>query len=274
MSDLPIYHLHRGDAPLVVSLPHVGTYVPQALKSHFVARALATEDTDWHLETLYTFAKNIGATILAATHSRYVIDLNRPPDDQPMYPGASNTELCPTRFFTGDALYREGYALSSTEVERRRIAYWWPYHLALKTELDRVRAKHGYVVHWDGHSIRSRIPWLFEGALPDLNLGTASGTSCAPALRSALIDAMQSQSEFTHIADGRFKGGYTTRHYGRPSDGVHTVQMEMCQSTYMEETPPFAYDEARAARVQRVLRSILDVALAWSPKDFSNQRIV
>ncbi|MGL4230350.1 MAG: N-formylglutamate deformylase [Casimicrobium sp.] len=265
MNEPPIYRLHRGAAPLLVSLPHVGTYIPEALKSHFVARAFDTEDTDWHLETLYAFAKDMGATILAATHSRYVIDLNRPPNDQPMYPGASNTELCPTKFFTGDALYLEGRAPSGEEIERRRIAYWQPYHLTLRTELDRLRATHGYVVHWDGHSIRSRIPWLFEGALPDLNLGTANGTSCAPALRHALIEAMQSQTEFTQVADGRFKGGYTTRHYGRPAEGVHTVQMEMCQSMYMNETPPFMYDEARAARAQSVLRSMLDVAHSWTP---------
>jgi N-formylglutamate deformylase len=263
MSDLPIYRLHRGDTPLIVSLPHVGTHIPELLKPHFVPRALATEDTDWHLAALYAFAEILGATILCATHSRYVIDLNRPPDDQPMYPGASNTELCPTHFFTGDSLYREGHAPSRTEVERRRVAYWWPYHLALKTEIDRLRAQHGYVVHWDGHSIRSHIPWLFDGTLPDLNLGTASGASCAPDLRNALIAAMHSQSKFTHVADGRFKGGYTTRHYGRPAEGVHTVQMEMSQSTYMNEAPPFAYDEARAGRVQKVLRSMIEVAVSW-----------
>jgi N-formylglutamate deformylase len=265
MNDMPIYRLHRGDAALIVSLPHVGTYIPDVLKSRFVPRALATEDTDWHLETLYAFAKDLGATMLAATHARYVIDLNRPPDDQPMYPGASNTELCPTRFFTGDTLYREGHAPSKTEIERRRIAYWWPYHLALKGEIDRLRAKHGYVVHWDGHSIRSHIPWLFEGRLPGLNLGTVSGASCAANLRNALIATMQSQTNFTHVADGRFKGGFTTRHYGRPDEGVQTVQMEMAQSTYMDESPPFAYYEARARLVRKVLRDMLEATLRWSP---------
>jgi N-formylglutamate deformylase len=260
-----VFILHHGTMPLFITLPHVGTIIPDVLRANYVARALAVEDTDWHLQTLYAFAVEMGASVLAATHSRYVIDLNRPPDDAPMYPGASNTELCPTRFFTGDALYREGHAPSNTEIERRRIAYWWPYHLALKTELDRSRAKHGHVVHWDGHSIRSRIPWLFEGALPDLNLGTASGASCATTLRNVLIDALQLQAKFTHVADGRFKGGYTTRHYGRPAEGVHTVQMEMCQSTYMEERPPFAYDKTRAARAQSVLRSMLETALRWSP---------
>jgi N-formylglutamate deformylase len=259
-----VFSLHRGDAPLIVSLPHVGTHIPDSMKSDYVPRALAAEDTDWHLQTLYAFAIEFGAGVIAATHSRYVIDLNRPPDDAPMYPGASNTELCPTKFFSGDSLYRESRAPDAQEIERRRVRYWWPYHFALRNELDRIRAKHGHVVHWDGHSIRSRIPWLFEGTLPDLNLGTASGASCAPSLRDALMATMQSQSEFTHVADGRFKGGYTTRHYGRPSEGVHTVQMEMCQSTYMNEAPPFSYDETRAERAQIVLRSMLEAALRWS----------
>jgi N-formylglutamate deformylase len=257
--------LRRGTAPLVVSLPHVGTLVPEAMKAQFVSRALALEDTDWHLIKLYSFAVMLGASVIAATHSRYVIDLNRPPDDTPMYPGASNTELCPTKFFTGDPLYREGQEPSASEVDRRRVKYWWPYHLALRNELDRVRSAHGHVVHWDGHSIRSKIPWLFEGVLPDLNLGTANAASCAPSLRSALMSTLQAQTEFTHVADGRFKGGYTTRHYGRPSEGVHTVQMEMCQSAYMQETPPFAYDDARVKSVQPLLRALLETALAWKP---------
>jgi N-formylglutamate deformylase len=260
-----VFLIRRGTAPLVVSLPHVGTIVPEAMKEQFVPRSLALEDTDWHLVKLYSFVVKLGASVIAGTHSRYVIDLNRPPDDTPMYPGASNTELCPTKFFTGEPLYREGCAPSKGEVDRRRVRYWWPYHLALRAEIDRLRSLHDYVVHWDGHSIRSKIPWLFEGVLPDLNLGTANGTSCAPSLRAQLIDTMQSQSEFTHVVDGRFKGGYTTRHYGRPSEGVHTVQMEMCQSTYMQETPPFSYDEALAQRVQPLLRTMLETAIAWKP---------
>jgi N-formylglutamate deformylase len=267
MTETSIYRIAHGDAPLLVSLPHVGTHIPEEMRAHFVPRALAVEDADWHLTKMYEFATQLGATVIAATHARYVIDLNRPPDDVPMYPGASNTELCPTKFFTGDPLYRNGFTPPATEVERRRVKYWWPYHVALRTELDRLRAMHGYVVHWDGHSIRSRIPWLFDGVLPDLNLGTASGSSCAPDLRNSLIATMQTQREFTNIADGRFKGGYTTRHYGKPEEGFHTVQMEMSQSTYMDEVPPFSYDESRAVRVQTVLRNMLDTASAWKPSE-------
>ncbi len=261
-----VFTLHRGTAPIVVSLPHVGTIIPDSVKTALVSRAHATEDTDWHLTRLYAFAADMGASVIAATHSRYVIDLNRPPDDAPMYPGGSNTELCPTKFFTGDSLYLAGRELNAAEIERRRVVYWWPYHVALGAELDRVRAQHGYVIHWDGHSIRSRIAWLFDGVLPDLNLGTANGASCAASLRAALIAAMQSQDEYSQVADGRFKGGYTTRHYGRPNEGVHTVQMEMCQSTYMDEAPPFSYDSQRARLVRSALRAMFDAALAWKPQ--------
>lgn len=181
-----MFYLFRGTGSLLVTLPHVGTHIPEELRGHFVQRAQASEDTDWHLDRLYDFTREFDATILLATHSRYVIDLNRPPDDAPMYPGASNTELCPTKFFSGDPLYLPGREPDAMEIGRRRARYWWPYHLTLKRELQRLRAKHRHVVHWDGHSIRSQIPWLFEGKLPDLNLGTAGGASCAPSLREAL----------------------------------------------------------------------------------------
>jgi N-formylglutamate deformylase len=262
---VPMFYLFRGSGSLLVSLPHVGTHIPGDLRPHYVQRALASEDTDWHLDQLYDFVREFDATVLLATHSRYVIDLNRPPDDQPMYPGASNTELCPTKFFTGDLLYRSGQEPDAMEVGRRRARYWWPYHLTLNNELQRLRAKHRHVVHWDGHSIRSQIPWLFEGKLRDLNLGTADGASCAPSLRETLVKAMSAQNRYTHVVDGRFKGGYTTRHYGKPSEGVHTVQMEMCQSTYMDEAPPFTIDAKRSHDVRNALRELLSVAAAWRP---------
>ena len=261
-----VFSLHRGTTPLVLSLPHVGTTLPDSIKSRYVERALQVEDTDWHLERLYDFAKALGASVIVPRISRYVIDLNRPPDDTPMYPGASNTELCPTRFFSGDSLYVDGAAPDAPEIKRRRETYWQPYHHALRAELDRVRAQFGYALLWDGHSIRSEIPWLFDGKLPDLNLGTASGTSCADSLRGLLVSELQRDSQFTHAADGRFKGGYITRHYGRPSDNIHAVQMEMCQSLYMQETLPFAYLDDKAVQVQPLLKRLLDVMLAWKPQ--------
>jgi N-formylglutamate deformylase len=207
----------------------------------------------------------MGASLLVPRASRYVIDLNRPPENTPMYPGANNTELCPSRFFTGEPLYRPGLAPDAAETTRRLQAYWQPYHGALRSELDRLRAQHGHVVLFDGHSIKSELPWLFEGRLWDLNLGTADGSSCAPSLRAALAALLGSQQRYTQVVDGRFKGGYITRHHGRPAEAVHAVQLEMCWSCYMHEAAPYAWDEARAAEVQPLLRALLQALLAWRP---------
>lgn len=259
--DNGVVSVRPGASALVVSLPHVGTWIPEALRSRFVDRALAVEDTDWHLERLYAFAAALDATVLVPRVSRYVIDLNRPPDDAPMYPGASNTELCPTRFFSGEALYRDGAAPDRAEVEQRRLAYWQPYHDALTQALDRARRQHGHALLWDGHSIRSEIPWLFEGRLPDLNLGTANGASCAPTLRARLGRALAAEPSVTHAVDGRFKGGYITRHYGRPADGIEAVQLELAQVTYMDEATCL-YDADLAVRPQALIRRLLEAALA------------
>ena len=257
--------LHRGSTSLLLSLPHVGTAIPEQLKPLFVERALNVEDTDWHLQKLYDFARELGASVIVPRYSRYVIDLNRPPENSAMYAGANNTELCPTRFFSGDVLYRQGLAPDEPEIARRRDAYWRPYHDALGAELARLKTQHGYALLWDGHSIKSVLPWLFEGKLPDLNLGTAEGASCAPSLRSALMGVLQAQRSYSQVTDGRFKGGYITRHYGRPRDGVHAVQLEMCWSTYMAEAAPYVIDPRRAAVLEPVLRSLLETALAWRP---------
>lgn len=260
-----VFTLQRGSAPLLVSVPHAGTLIPEPLRPRFVERALAVDDTDWFVDSLYGFARELGASLIAPRYSRYVIDLNRPPQDAPLYPGANNTELVPTRSFSGQPLYRDGCLPDAAEIARRRDTYWRPYHDALAAELARLRAQHGYVVLWDGHSIKSELPWLFEGKLPDLNLGTAGGASCAPSLRAALARTLAQQSRFTHVVDGRFKGGYITRHYGRPSENVHAVQLEMCWSCYMDEQPPYALDPRRAAQLEPVLRALLRTALAWRP---------
>lgn len=268
MSSLP-YELQPGNAALLVSLPHVGHEIPPELREHYVPRALRSEDTDWHLEQLYGFVRELNASLIVPRYSRYLIDLNRPPDDTPMYPGASNTELSPTRFFTGEPMYRDGQAPDATEVARRRRLYWQPYHDALRAELDRLIERFGYVVLFDGHSIQSELPWLFEGKLPDLNLGTADGKSCAPSLRTVLQHVLASQHDYTWVVDGRFKGGYITRHYGAPQHRVHAVQLEKCQCLYMNEQrgddASFAYDPPAAQRLQPVLRQLLATMAAWRP---------
>jgi N-formylglutamate deformylase len=260
-----VFTLHRGGAPLVVSMPHVGTGIPAELRGDYVPAALDVPDTDWHLDALYAFARDRGASVIVPRLSRYVIDLNRPGDDRPMYAGANNTGLCPTRSFDGEPIYRAGREPDAAEIARRRHAYWQPYHDALADELARVKSRHGHVVLFDAHSIRSELPWLFEGKLPDLNLGTASGESCAPSLRDALGGVLASQSRYTHVVDGRFKGGHITRHYGRPRAGVHAVQLEMCWSCYMREAPPWVVDAARAGALAPVLASLVDAMLAWHP---------
>jgi N-formylglutamate deformylase len=194
-----------------------------------------------------------------------VVDLNRPSDNRPMYAGANNTELCPTRFFTGEPLYREGRSPLEAEVAQRVATYWMPYHDALRDELARLKALHGHAVLFDGHSIKSQLPWLFEGRLPDLNLGTADGTACDPSLRDALAELLHSQHTFSVAIDGRFKGGHITRQYGRPNDGVHAVQLEKCWCTYMAESAPYRWDAAHAARLQPLLRRMLQLMIDWRP---------
>jgi N-formylglutamate deformylase len=226
---------------------------------------LEVEDTDWHLDRLYAFAKHMGAGLIVPVESRIVIDLNRGSDNQPMYPGRNNTELCPTRFFTGDPIYREGCAPSEAEIRERVATRWQPYHGAVAAELQRLKAAHGHAVLFDAHSIKGELPWLFEGALPDLNLGTVEGRSCAPALRAAVYRVFDQQSAYTHVLDGRFKGGHITRHFGRPEDGVHAVQLEMAWRAYMDEAAPYALHEAKAAAITPLLREMVQTMIAWRP---------
>lgn len=253
--------LHRGTEPLLISLPHDGSDIPDALAARMTPEARRAPDTDWHVSRLYAFARDLGASLLVPRHSRYVIDLNRPPDDVSLYPGQNTTGLCPVVRFSGDPVYLPGQDPSPDEIARRVETYWRPYHDALRDELERLRAVHGRVLLWEGHSIRGTCPFLFEGRLPDLNLGTAGGASCAPATQVRLEAVLAAQTGFDWVANGRFKGGYITRHYGDPANGVEAVQLEISQRIYMHEDS-FAWDEARAARTQAVLRALLDAGLA------------
>ncbi|WP_394004582.1 N-formylglutamate deformylase [Luteimonas sp. WGS1318] len=252
--------LHRGDAPLLISIPHNGTRVPDAIASRLTDEARRVPDTDWHVADLYAFARELGASVLVPTHSRYVVDLNRSEDDVSLYPGQNTTGLCPVVRFDGGPVYREGGAPDAAEIAARVDTYWRPYHAALADELARLRAAHGRVVLWEAHSIRGTLPFLFEGRLPDLNLGTASGASCSPALQAALAGVLESQPCYDAVVDGRFKGGHITRHYGRPAAGVEAVQLEISQRCYMDEAT-FEWDAARAAALTPVLRALLVAAI-------------
>ena len=257
---MEIATLHRGTLPLLVSLPHDGSYIPPELAARMAPESRRAPDTDWHVSRLYAFAKELGASVLVPSHSRYVVDLNRPPDDVSLYPGQNTTGLCPDVRFSGEPVYLEGQSPTADEIGARVERYWRPYHALLAGELARLRAAHGRVLLWEGHSIRAECPFLFEGVLPDLNLGTAGGASCAPRVQARIEAEMAAQRDFSWVANGRFKGGYITRHYGRPDEGVDAVQLELTQRNYMDEDS-FDWDPARAARLQPLLRRLLEAAL-------------
>jgi N-formylglutamate deformylase len=262
-ADMPVFRLQRGNSPLLVSIPHVGTHLPSWLLPRLTPAALSLRDTDWHLDQLYGFLSDLDVTVLMATHSRYVIDLNRPSDNVSLYPGQNTTGLCPLDNFDEQALYNPGEEPDSREIHDRVATYWQPYHAALASELSRLKAMHGRIILWDAHSIHSRVPRFFEGELPHLNLGTADQLSCDAALAERLLDIMQSKGNFTSVMNGRFKGGYITRHYGQPASGVHALQMEMAIRTYMAETDFPEFDAARAEPAQALLRAMMAFLLQW-----------
>lgn len=250
--DTPVYNLVQGQLPLLISVPHLGTTLPDEFATGMTDTAQVLQDTDWHLDRLYGFATSLGASVLQAKVSRYVIDLNRPPSGESLYPGQTTTGLCPTETFRGEPLYGPAPVPGAPQQADRLDRYWRPYHDALRAELDRLKSQHGAVLLWDAHSIASVLPRLFDGKLPDLNFGTADGKSCAPAIIERVVE-LASKSPFSQVVNGRFKGGYITRHYGAPADGVHAIQLEMGQDLYMLEDPPFTYLEHKAAAVQPLL---------------------
>ncbi len=257
------YHSAEGSSPFVISFPHVGTGIPAEIAGTLTEAARLVPDTDWHVERLYDFAHGKGASLVQATLSRYVIDLNRPPDDASLYPGQTTTGLCPTETFDGLPLYREE-GPDVAETERRRRRYWQPYHDELERLLARAVAMHGHATLLDAHSIASEVPRLFAGRLPDVNVGTFNGQSCAASLSDGIVGVLRAQSRFTHVLNGRFKGGYITRHYGRPLTGVHAVQLELGQSAYLD--PPLdTYLEARAAELKALLARLVDVFVRFVP---------
>jgi N-formylglutamate deformylase len=260
MSELPLYRLTRGDSRLVISVPHAGTFIPQDIAARLTPEGLAVVDTDWHVDRLAAFATGLGATLLVATHARTVIDLNRAPDGGLLYPGKVETGLLPAETFAGAPLYRDAPP-DRNEIDARTARYWQPYHDALQTELARVKSLHGQAHLLDLHSIASRVPRLFDGRLPDLNIGTNDGASANPALIAAVADAARGHSSFTMVLDGRFKGGGITRTYGRPAAGVHAIQFEIAQAAYMDEASPHAFDATLARGLAEVLLSVVSAML-------------
>lgn len=269
----PVFEFHQGTLPLLISIPHAGTKLPGDIARRLSEDARAVPDTDWHVEKLYAFAARMGASVLKANYSRYVVDLNRPTDGRLLYPGQRETGLCPLATFDGAPLYAPGDAPTAEEIARRVEQYWKPYHEKLSATLTALRAQHGHALLWDAHSIRAEIPALFEGRLPDFNLGTGTGTgtgigigtgndaSCPPDIAAALLAAAQGAEGFSAVLNGRFKGGYITRHYGRPAENIIAVQLELSQRAYMQENKPRQWNASRAEAARQVIEKLLRVLL-------------
>ena len=271
MGTLPSWlSIERNAAPLLVSVPHAGTAIPDGLAQTLASAWLARKDADWHVDQLYDFATQLGATVVRTPWSRTVIDVNRNPDGASLYPGMATTGLCPTQTFDGEPLYGSGSSPTDAEISARRTQFYDPYHLALDGEVARLRARHARVVVYDAHSIRSRVPALFAGELPVFNVGTFDGRSCAPELTSAVMSVCTSSGQAS-VANGRFKGGYITRHYGAPASGVHALQMELACRAYLDEPDvltehnwPVSYDVARASETRATLRRVLETCLQFA----------
>jgi N-formylglutamate deformylase len=262
-SESDIFKLKRGNSKVLVSMPHVGTQLPRSLIPRMTKEAMNLPDTDWYLEELYDFLDELDVTVIAANYSRYVVDLNRSANDISLYPGSDVTGLCPTDTFYRDLIYENETSLETTEINDRLNKFWYPYHNALASEISRIKAVHGDVIVWDAHSIRSEVPRFFDGELPQLNLGTADGTTCQPVLMEKIVDIIKSNGDYSWVMNGRFKGGFITRHYAQPSMGVSTMQLELAMRSYMDESsssPIFDNDKARGLRVilKAMMQSLLN----------------
>lgn len=250
-------HIERGDGPVLLAQPHTGTELPGGIAERLNEDGRSLRDTDWHVDRLYD-GLLADTTVVRATLHRYVIDVNRGPEDESLYPGLNTTGLCPVTDFDGRPIYRPGQEPSTDEIEARRLAYHAPYHDALSGELERIRRRHGIAVLYDCHSIRSRIPHLFEGTLPVFNIGTNDGQSCSSRIEALAAGICRRAVGFDTVVNGRFKGGWTTRHYGDPDNGIHAIQMELAQRAYMDEAPPWTYRPDRADALRGHLRTLLD----------------
>lgn len=255
-----VYRYHRGESPLVISVPHAGVKIPAEMENQIADSAKGLTDTDWFVDRLYAFALDMGATVIAANYSRYVVDLNRPADGASLYPGQFETGLLPHTTFMGEPLYKDGQTPDDAEIKRRKTQYWQPYHDRIEAELKRAKAFHGYAVLWDAHSILSRVPDLFDGKLPDLNIGTNIGASCGEGLGEAVLTEAKKAKAYSSVLNGRFKGGYITRNYGQPDANIHAVQLEIAQTAYMDETSA-SYDRDKANRLRPVIQNMMEAAL-------------
>jgi N-formylglutamate deformylase len=257
------YHFFQGETPLLISIPHVGTDLPPEVEVGLSDAARPLPDTDWHLTRLYDFAGAMGASVLGARYSRFTIDLNRPPDNKPLYATAT-TGLYPDILFDGTPAFKPDAAPTAEQRAFYLSEVWRPYHEKIGDELKRIKQRFGHAVLFDAHSIRGHIPRLFDGDLPDFNIGTNEGKSAATDLSTRLAEVC-SVPGYSHVVNGRFKGGYITRQYGAPANGIHAVQLELAQRTYMREALPFDYIEAEAEKVRPVLKRFVETLISFTP---------
>jgi N-formylglutamate amidohydrolase len=265
---MELFNIIKGSSPLILSIPHSGVHIPSVLSVKMTKAARAVPDTDWYIPKLYfDFLKKHDATVLKANYSRYVVDLNRPADNHDLYPGQPKLGVCPDKTFDGKAIYQAPEFLSDEEISTRISKYWQPYHDELTAQIERVKAIHGYAILYDAHSIRSEVPALFKGVLPELNLGTNNTASCAPGLEKSIEDWL-AKKDYSYAVNGRFIGGYITRHYGCPAENVHAMQMEISTATYMDESK-IKYDNSKASALGKDLTGMLTEALYWGEKTYA-----
>jgi N-formylglutamate amidohydrolase len=261
-----LFSVHQGSTPLLVSVPHDGRRLPELIEKRMTPAGRDIPDTDWHAARLYDFAHEVGASMIVANYSRYVVDLNRPPDDAALYEGQISTGICPGKTFAGDDLYTDEGSVGAAESEERIDTFWSPYHQFIETKLFALRKQFGYALLWDAHSIPSQVPRLFNGELPVLNIGTNDGDSCSPAIADKVFGIAKS-SGYDSVMNGRFKGGYITRHHGDPQNNVHAIQLEIAQRAYMEEDTR-EFDEAKANKLRNTLRSMLESFLVATKRQY------
>jgi N-formylglutamate deformylase len=252
-----VYDFHHGSLPLLISIPHAGTFVPEPIAQRFTLAGSRLADTDWHVDKLYGFARELGASILKANYSRYVVDLNRSPDSAPLYVGNSTSPVCATLTFRDEPIYVPGREVTATEIGARVEQYWQPYHQRLATELKAMRQRHGYALLWDAHSVASEVPTLFIGVLPEFNFGTRDHASCPRAVADQLLKLVTSDGKFGAVMNGRFKGGYITSAYGRPNEGIYAVQLELARRVYMDEAAGTGWNPQRAESGAALISQLL-----------------
>jgi N-formylglutamate deformylase len=253
----PIFEFHRGPLPLFISVPHAGTEVPHELQHRFTSVGQRLPDTDWHVDRLYDFARDMGASIMIANYSRYVVDLNRGPDSAPLYDTSPTSPVCAAVTFAGESIYQSDQTPTPEEVRHRVKTYWIPYHAQIEAELQRIKAQFGYALLWDAHSVASEVPGLFAGVLPEFNFGTRDGQSCPKHIAEALLQVVTEDGELGAVLDGRFKGGYITQHYGRPAQRIFAVQLELAQRAYLNESVHPDWRPDRAHRAQELIARLL-----------------